>query len=133
MMINQKGNSVVEFVLVLPWFLLALLTVIYFSLWIMGSQMGHYAAYQGARNVSLYTNERAENEVERIAPGSLVQEISSKKIFKIKRTVGDLALPLLVGAPIPFALEGMKLNLSNQGQMDNQIQFCGTGGNYYPC
>src|SRR3990167_2626936 len=119
---TNKGNSAIEFILVLPWLVGCLLILIQMAIWVTTAQLLHYAAFKQARSASVYEFAGGKKEIEAILPISLHSKIQALFIQK--------------------ALKGIETNLNQQGekddkykitQMDNFIGLCGDKGEYYLC
>lgn len=138
---SERGNAVVEFVLVLPWLVGILVAAALVPVWIMAGKLFFFAAFKGARSMAVYEKVGAQNAVAVLSPGSEIIEVDEDGFLHLKREKTDLALEMKTKIPVSFALKKESLDLSNQGRrdsrghplMDNPIFFCGRQGDYHLC
>lgn len=138
---SEKGSSVVEFALVLPWLVALLMAVVVVPVWIMAGKLFLFAAFKGARTLAVYEEEGAVEAVGSIAPGAEIMALDADDFLHVARPKKGLALKMETRLPVSFALKKETLDLSSQGKrdkrghprMDNFIGYCGSRGEYRLC
>lgn len=137
----MKGSSTVEFVLVLPWFVLFLVGMVTAVIWFFTGTLLHYAAFKGARTASVYNFAGAQKAVQEIFPQANVS--APNQTYRVEFLLQNWrpALSLAASAPIVLSLGGVQTDLNSQGEkdrfgysfMDNWVGFCGEKGRYGLC
>ena len=123
---DNRGSSTIAFVLILPWLVLAILSIVVLVVWILVGNTLHYQAYQGARKAGLYQI-----------------DVGRSRFFSVQKVIDRWrpSLTLKTAAPILFTLARESKDLSHQNEldrwgypsMDNWILYCGEAGEYYLC
>lgn len=133
MLSNRQGSSTVELVCILPWLVLALMTIVGISILFFKGSLLQYGSFRGARILKVYRESHLQEELGRLVP-------------KAKGLYHDGLLQVKLGrlqtaAPVEFALRGETRILSAPGTqdkkgqylLDNPVAYCGSGGDYGLC
>ena len=130
---NQRGTATVEFICVLPWLVLALITIVGISLMFLQGSLLQYVAFKGARILNVYNESALPTEQARLLSKTKLDFRNG--LLWVRRGRSKTA------APAEFALRGELRLLPNpdsrdkNGQylLDNPIPYCGGNGDYTLC